>query len=109
MIASIEEPAVIESILEHLGHTAERVDPAHPSRAPPQGDFLIWCFAMFVTARAIVQGRAGFGLRRDAPAFPGERGRFTRLNDKGSGRLRQMAASSCRHRPGFSSLQGFRS
>jgi len=49
---------------------------------------------MFVTARAIVQGRAGFGLRRDAPAFPGERGRFTRLNDKGSGRLRQMAASA---------------
>jgi len=26
-----------------------------------------------------VQGRAGFGLRRDAPVFPGERGRFKRL------------------------------
>jgi len=41
MIASIEEPAVIERILEHLRHTAEPVDPAHPSRAPPQGDRLV--------------------------------------------------------------------
>jgi hypothetical protein len=41
VIASIEEPAVIERILDHLGHTAEPVDPAHPSRAPPQGDRLI--------------------------------------------------------------------
>ena len=41
VIASIEEPAVIERILEHLGHTAEPADPAHPRRAPPQGDFLI--------------------------------------------------------------------
>jgi len=41
VIASIEEPAVIERILEHLGHTAEPVDPAHPSRAPPQGDRLV--------------------------------------------------------------------
>jgi hypothetical protein len=30
-IASIEEPAVIERILEHLGGAAESVDPAHPS------------------------------------------------------------------------------
>jgi len=41
VIASIEEPAVIERILDHLGHTAETVDPAHPSRAPPQGDRLV--------------------------------------------------------------------
>jgi hypothetical protein len=41
VIASIEQPAVIERILEHLGHTAETVDPAHPSRAPPQGDRLV--------------------------------------------------------------------
>ncbi|MGB5410904.1 MAG: hypothetical protein WBN09_05210 [Woeseiaceae bacterium] len=41
VIASIEEPAVIERILEHLGHTAEPVDPAHPSRAPPKGDCLV--------------------------------------------------------------------
>jgi len=41
VIASIEEPAVIERILEHLGHTAEPVDPAHPSRAPPKGDRLV--------------------------------------------------------------------
>ena len=41
VIASIEEPAVIERILDHLGHTAESVDPAHPSRAPPQGDRLV--------------------------------------------------------------------
>ena len=34
-------PAVIERILDHLGHTAETVDPAHPSRAPPQGDRLV--------------------------------------------------------------------
>ena len=41
VIASIEEPAVIKRILEHLRHTAEPVDPAHPSRAPPQGDRLV--------------------------------------------------------------------
>ena len=41
VIASIEEPAVIERILDHLSHTAETVDPAHPSRAPPQGDRLV--------------------------------------------------------------------
>jgi hypothetical protein len=41
VIASIEEPAVIERILEHLRHTAEPVDTAHPSRAPPKGDRLV--------------------------------------------------------------------
>ena len=41
VIASIEESTVIERILEHLGHTAEPVDLAHPSRAPPQGDRLV--------------------------------------------------------------------
>jgi hypothetical protein len=38
VIASIEEPAVIKRILEHLGDAAESVDPAHPSRAPPARD-----------------------------------------------------------------------
>ena len=38
VIASIEAPAVIEWILEHLGRDAGSVDPAHPSRAPPTGD-----------------------------------------------------------------------
>lgn len=38
VIASIEAPAVIERILEHLGRDAGSVDPAHPSRAPPKGD-----------------------------------------------------------------------
>ena len=38
VIASIEEQAVIERILERLGRDAEPVDPAHPSRAPPEGD-----------------------------------------------------------------------
>ncbi len=41
VIASIEEPAVIERILEHLGRDAASVDPAHPSRAPPQRDRLL--------------------------------------------------------------------
>jgi hypothetical protein len=41
VIASIEAPAVIERILEHLGRDTESVDPAHPSRAPPQGDLSI--------------------------------------------------------------------
>ena len=41
VIASIEAPAVIERILEHLGRDAEAVDPAHPSRAPPQSDRLL--------------------------------------------------------------------
>jgi len=38
VIASIEAPAVIERILEHLGRDAGSIDPAHPSRAPPMGD-----------------------------------------------------------------------
>jgi hypothetical protein len=38
VIASIEDPAVIERILEHLGGDGESVDPAHPSRAPPEAD-----------------------------------------------------------------------
>ena len=53
---------------------------------------------MFVTTRATVQGRAGFGLRHDAPAFPGEWEGFTCLNDEESGRLRRMAVSICRNR-----------
>ena len=60
---------------------------------------------LFNTTRAIVQGRAGVGLRRDATAFPGERGRFTRLNDERSGRLREMAASIGRRQPGFNRFQ----
>jgi hypothetical protein len=40
VIASIDEQATIEQILEHLGRDGESVDPAHPSRAPPQGDLL---------------------------------------------------------------------
>jgi hypothetical protein len=38
VIASIEDPEVIERILEHLGRDAGPVDPAHPCRAPPQGE-----------------------------------------------------------------------
>src|SRR5690606_12739632 len=38
VIASIEAPTTIERILAHLGRDAEPVDPAYPSRAPPQGD-----------------------------------------------------------------------
>ena len=30
-----------ELAFEHLRHTAEPTDPAHPSRAPPQGDLLV--------------------------------------------------------------------
>jgi len=41
VIASIEAPAVIDRILEHLGRDAEAVDPAHPSRAPPRSNRLI--------------------------------------------------------------------
>ena len=37
VIASIEEQATIDRILEHLGRDAESVDPAPPSRAPPRG------------------------------------------------------------------------
>ena len=66
-------------------------------------------FVLFVTTRATVQGRAGLGLRRDAPAFSGERARFTRLTDEGSDRLRRMATSICPQRPGCSSLRRSRS
>jgi len=38
VIASIEDSAVIERILEHLGGDGELSDRANPSRAPPQGD-----------------------------------------------------------------------
>jgi hypothetical protein len=38
VIASIEDAAVIEWILKHLGGDGEPVDPAHPSRAPPERD-----------------------------------------------------------------------
>jgi hypothetical protein len=41
VIASIEEPAVIERILGHLGREAVPVEPAHPSRAPPARQRLI--------------------------------------------------------------------
>jgi len=44
VIASIEQPAVIERILGHLEHLAadaESVDPAHPSRAPPEPERLL--------------------------------------------------------------------
>jgi hypothetical protein len=41
VIASIETPAVIERILEHLGHGTGSIDPTHASRAPPGGDRLI--------------------------------------------------------------------
>ena len=36
VIASIEAPALIERILAHRGRDAGSVDPAHPSRAPPE-------------------------------------------------------------------------
>ncbi len=35
VIASIQEPQVIERILEHLARDRQSLDPAHPSRAPP--------------------------------------------------------------------------
>jgi hypothetical protein len=35
VIASIEDPDVIERILDHLGRDEQCLDPAHPSRAPP--------------------------------------------------------------------------
>jgi hypothetical protein len=38
VIASIEDEAVIERLLDHLGTRAESLDLAHPSRAPPQGN-----------------------------------------------------------------------
>jgi len=41
VIASIEEPAVIERILGHLGCAIELVDSSHPCRAPPTSDRLI--------------------------------------------------------------------
>jgi hypothetical protein len=56
---------------------------------------------MLVITRATARERARFGLRRDAPVFPGERGRVTRLNGEGPGRLRRMAASICPQRPGL--------
>jgi len=65
--------------------------------------------SMVFFTRATARKRAGFDLRHDALAFPGERGRLTRLNDEGSGRLRQIVASIGRHRSDFRSLQRFRS
>jgi hypothetical protein len=41
VVASIEQPALIERILGHLGRATGAVDPAHPSRAPTQRPRLI--------------------------------------------------------------------
>ena len=41
VIACIEQPEVIERILGHLGGADDPVDPAHPSRAPPERARLI--------------------------------------------------------------------
>ena len=46
VIASIEEAAVIERILDHLGCADESVDPAHQSRALPQGELSLCCFEL---------------------------------------------------------------
>jgi uncharacterized protein with PIN domain len=40
VIASIEDEAVIERILDHLGSQDEAFDLSHPSRAPPGGQLL---------------------------------------------------------------------
>jgi hypothetical protein len=40
VIASVEDPPVIERILEHLDGDGEPADPAHPSREPPPADLL---------------------------------------------------------------------
>lgn len=70
VIASIEEPAVIERILVHLGGDGESFDQAHPrqakrrgrhSRAPPESDLL---------TGTNVRERAGSGSSEDGPAFP---------------------------------------
>jgi hypothetical protein len=73
--------------------------------AEPQKNPALGRFVLFLTARPTLQGRAGVDSCRDAPAFPGETGRFTRLNDEGSGRLRRMAASICRHQLALSRFQ----
>ena len=39
VISSIEEAAVIERILDHLGRESESPDLARPTRAPPSGGF----------------------------------------------------------------------
>ena len=107
--------ALATGVLPHNGKRSNhllliwRTPKAWVASSNPLRGAMFDCFVLYVTTRATVQGRAGFGLRGDPPAFPGERGRFTRLNDEGSGRLREMAASICRRRPGFSSLQRLRS
>jgi hypothetical protein len=44
-------------------------------------------FVVLVTTQATVQGRAGFGLRDDVPAFPADKGNLRRLKGEGSGPL----------------------
>jgi len=41
VIASIEEPEIVERILNHLGGDSGTVDPGHPSQAPPPRDRLL--------------------------------------------------------------------
>jgi len=41
VIASIEEPEIVERILNHLGGDSGTVDPGHPSQAPPPPDRLL--------------------------------------------------------------------
>src|SRR5690606_2782624 len=66
VIASIEAPTTIERLLAHLSRDAAPVDPASPSRAPPQGRS---SSSPLCTAEPPRRGRVGLGLRPDARAF----------------------------------------
>jgi hypothetical protein len=78
VIASIEEPAVIERIPEHLRCHTESVDPAHASRAPPRGDLL--------NQRA---GTGGFWLERGCAGISGAKGKIQAPEWRRMGRHRQ--------------------
>lgn len=86
-----------------------RIRAAHRRRAIAWSERSV----LFATTRATVQGRAGVGLRRDPPAFPGARGRFTHLNDERVGPAPPDGGldlpSSARFQPAFSSLRRLRS
>jgi hypothetical protein len=110
VIASIEDPAVIERILKHLGGgDGESADPAHPSRAPPARSIaLTAAMPLHRPGHRVETGRrVGLG-RHHAPSASlsisslGRQipDRFTRANDCGQVDSAWMAASIGDHPPG---------
>ena len=95
-----ELKGLVQRIAERIGRSLERsglitrdIDNAYLAFNPAEEAPIHGLLGSSITYRIAT------GARRCSPC----------LNDEGTGRLRTTAASICRRRPGFSSLQRFRS